>query len=52
VNKVVSGGFNPTMGELNGITQLNKSVGIGWHCPFITLLKCFYIVYDGIMIKK
>lgn len=52
VNRVVSWGFNPTMGELNGFTQLNKNVGIGWHCPTITLLKCFYTMYDGIMIKR
>ncbi len=51
VNRVVSWGFN-SIGELNGFTQLNKSVGIKWHCPTITLLKCFYTMYDGNMIKR
>ncbi len=52
VNRVVSGGLNPIMGELNGIAQLNKNVGIGWHCPTINLFKCFYPMYNGIMIKR
>jgi len=52
VNRVVSGGLNPTMGEFNGIAQINKNVGIGWHCPIINLLKCFYPMYNGITIKR